>query len=137
LGAPAPIFGNGSPLSWEFPLVAKFKTSEPDVNPNPRVGIPPIPSGIQDHSFHTQAVFEIHKQVGKLESGLQGIENRLGRVETKLDLIAKDAAELKTTVDTIRPLLKAAVVGVWSAVGGVAAFGLVVFGMWLKHHNGW
>ena len=68
-------------------MVAKSKTSEQDVNPNPRVGIPPIPSGIQEHSFHTQAVFEIHKQVGKLETGLQGTENRLGRVEAKLERI--------------------------------------------------
>jgi hypothetical protein len=118
-------------------LAPRPRNTSQETNPNPRVGVPPIPAGVQEHNFHTQAVFEIHKQVGKLESGLQGIENRLGRVETKLDLVAKDVAELKTTVDTIRPLLKAVVVGVWSAVGGLAAFGLVVFGMWLKHHNGW
>jgi hypothetical protein len=114
-----------------------IQSNQDATSPQPTLGPPLHQLGTQDHSFHTQAVFEIHKQVGKLESSLQSIDNRLGHVETKLDLVSKDVAALKTTVDTIRPLLKAVVIAVWSAVGGLAAFGLVVFGMWLKHHNGW
>jgi septal ring factor EnvC (AmiA/AmiB activator) len=88
---------------------------------------------VQEHNFHTQAVFEIHKQVGKLESGLQNVENRLDAVEEKLDTVRSEIAKLNTTVETVKPLL------VWACRGllAIVAFSLTVAGMWLKHHFGW
>jgi archaellum component FlaC len=53
-------------------------------------GSPLHQAGVQDHSFHAQAIFDINKQVAKLETGLEHIEKRLEKVETKLDNVATD-----------------------------------------------
>lgn len=123
--------------NWGSRLVTKSKATGQESNPNPRQGVPPIPAGTQDHNFHTQAVFEIQREIGKLETGLKNVEDRLTRVESKLDCVATDINTLKTTIDNYRPLIKSLVVGIWGALGAVGIFGLTMLGYWLKHHLNW
>ncbi len=118
-------------------MAPRVRSTASETNPNPRQGVPPISPGVQDHNFHTQAVFEIHKEVGKLEAGLKSVEDRLSRVEVKLDSVATNLTELKTNVDAVRPFLKSIAVGIWSVAGSIGVFGLTMAGYWLKHHFGW
>lgn len=118
-------------------MAPRARGGDQESNPNARQGVPPIPPGVQDHNFHTQAVFEIQREIGKLETGLSGVENRLNGVETKLDTIATNLTTLSTTVDTLKPLFVWAGRGIWAGVGSAVIFLLSVFGMWLKHHMGW
>jgi hypothetical protein len=92
---------------------------------------------VQDHSFHTQAVFEIQRQIGKLEAGLTGVEGRLSNVESKLDAVHTQLTSLATTVDTLKPLFVWAVRGLWAIAAGIMIFILGVLSMWLKHHMNW
>ena len=62
-----------------------------EVTPPPTQGNPAaVPLGVQDHSFHAQAIYDINKQVGKLETGLENVEKRLEKAETKLEAIHLD-----------------------------------------------
>jgi hypothetical protein len=118
-------------------LVTKSKNSEQGVNPNPNIGIPPIPSGIQDHSFHAQAIFDINKQVARLETGLESVDKRLVKVETKLDQVQIDIACLKTTATHIEALMKTSVKALSAIAGSLCVFGLGLLTIWLKHKMNW
>lgn len=66
-------------------------TNKPtESNPQPFVGTPAIPPGVQDHNFHTQAIFNIHGQVAGLEKGQKVVEERLLKVEDKLETVRLD-----------------------------------------------
>ncbi len=91
---------------------------------------------MQDHSFHTQAVFEINKQVAKLETSLENIEKRLEKVEAKLDSVSNDLNAMKTTLDTLKPIAKSVAVAIWGFVASVGALGLTMLGYWLKKRYG-
>ncbi len=91
---------------------------------------------MQDHSFHTQAVFEINKQVAKLETSLDNIEKRLEKVEAKLDSVSNDLKAMKTSLDTLKPIAKSVAVAVWGAVTSAGLFGLTMLGYWLKKRYG-
>lgn len=63
--------------------------------PAPAQGNPLVQTGTQEHSFHTQFAFDVNKQVGKLETGLEHIEKRLEKVELKLDQVHLDVSGAK------------------------------------------
>ena len=88
-------------------------------HPVPRQGVPPIPAGVQDHSFHTQAVFEIQREIGKLEVGLETPTNRLSNVETKLSGVSIQLTELTTQISTLKPIFVWAVGALWAAAGSL------------------
>ena len=58
--------------------------------PIPAQGNPLVQTGTQEHNFHTQFAFDVNKQIGKLEVGLEHIENRMDKVEIKLDQVHLD-----------------------------------------------
>jgi hypothetical protein len=130
------MFGNGSRLKWGFHLAPRSRAVE-QTNPIPIQSVPQIPAGIQDHSFHAQAIYDINKQVGKLEICLDHVEKRLEKVETKLSTLSSDVSSLKTQIDTLIPVAKSALSLLKWAIGIFAAFGLSILGMWIKHHFGW
>lgn len=105
--------------------------------PPPAQGNPFVQTGTQDHSFHTQFVFDINKQVAKLETGLEYIEKRLEKVEVKIDQIQIDLTSLKTTSGHIEKLMGTIVKALWAIAGSLGVAGLGIFTFWLKHKMGW
>jgi hypothetical protein len=97
----------------------------------------PIPFGVQDHSFVAQGIFDLNKQVAKLETSLESVGVRLTKVEDKLGQTSSDVASIKTTLETLKPIAKSVGRAIWTLVTIVATFGLTVLGMWLKHKMGW
>ncbi len=57
--------------------------------------------------------------------------------KTKIENVAKEVAEMKAMLRTVKPIAKSVAAGIWTLVCGVAAFLLTVAGMWMKHHFGW
>ncbi len=102
--------------------------------PPPQEGTPKIETGVQEHHFGTQFAFDVNKQLGKLETGLKNVEDRLTRVETKLDQVAIDINTLTTTIGNYRPMVKYLAIGIWGVLAGIGAFTLTMLGYWLKHH---
>jgi len=105
--------------------------------PPPAQGNPFVQTGTQEHSFHTQFVFDINKQVAKLETGLEHIEKRLDKVEVKIDLIQSDVSALKSSVETLSQSAKTVGKGIWAVFILLATFGLSVLSFWIKHKMGW
>jgi hypothetical protein len=130
------MFGNGSRRKWGFLLAPRSRAVE-QTNPTPLQSVPQIPSGIQDHSFHAQAMFDINKQVGKLEICLDHVEQRLEKVETQLSTLSSDVSLMRTQIDTLIPIAKSALNLLKWAIGILATFGLSILGMWIKHYFGW
>ena len=118
-------------------MAPRAKASEHETHPGTRLGIPLVQPGVQDHSFHTQAVFEIHLEIGKLEVGQSGVDARLKSVESKLDVISGQITVFCTTIETLRPVFIWAIRGIWGIFGAAVVFLLGVFSMWLKHKMGW
>jgi len=63
--------------------------------PAPAQGNPFVQAGTQEHNFHTQFAFDVNKQIGKLEVGLDHIEKRMEKVEGKLDQVHLDVSGAK------------------------------------------
>ncbi len=82
-------------------------------------------------------MFEIQREIGRLETGLEAATARLAGVETRLGTISTQLTVLSTTVDTLKPLFVWAVRGLWAVAGSILVFVLSLLGMWLKHHFGW
>jgi len=66
------------------------KTTTTATTPPPQEGTPKIESVLQDHQFGLQFVFDVNKQIGKLEVCVEHVEKRLEKVETKLDALQLD-----------------------------------------------
>jgi len=116
----------------------KPRQPETETTPPAQTGVPPsIPTGVQDHSFVAQAIFDLNKQVAKLETGLGHVESRLGRVEDKVDGTKNDVTSIKATVDALRPIARSIGRGVWAIVIVVLTTCGAILGMWLKHKMGW
>ena len=120
----------------------KPRQSETGTTPPPQTGVPsPIPAGVQDHNFVAQAVFDLNKQVAKLEVSLEHIESRLAKVEEKVDGTKSDVTSIKAMVDALRPIAKSIGRGVWAivilVVGAMLTTGGAILGLWLKHKMGW
>jgi hypothetical protein len=104
-----PRLGNGLPPRWGWQLTPRQnKASIPNTPessfPRESSGSPPpiIPSGTQNHDFIAQAVHEINRTLGKLDSGFSSLDSRLSRVETKLDSINNDVVAAKATFGTLK-----------------------------------
>jgi hypothetical protein len=82
-------------------------------------------------------MFDINKQVGKLEICLDHVEQRLEKVETQLSTLSSDVSLMRTQIDTLIPIAKSALNLLKWAIGILATFGLSILGMWIKHYFGW
>lgn len=71
-------------------MAAKSRNTGPEENPKPPQGPPTFLPGIQDHSFHAQAIYDINKQVGKLEAGMEHVQKSLEKAEEKLEAVHLD-----------------------------------------------
>ncbi len=118
-------------------MSARAKSSGQESTPGPRQGIPSIPVGVQDHNFHTQAVFEIQREIGKLETGLDSVASRLTSVEAKLSGVSTQITELSTRIETLKPIVVWAMRALWGVLGSIVLFGLGLLSMWLKHYFAW
>jgi hypothetical protein len=101
--------------------------------PAPAQGNPFVQTGTQEHSFHTQFAFDVNKQVGKLETCMEHVEERLGKVEDKLDKMQADIAALNTTMGIIKPIATSVGKGVWAVFILLAGTVLSVAGAWVIH----
>ena len=119
---------------------AQAKVTEQTTGPLPVTGEPLIQQGVQGHNFGTQFAFEVNNKIGKLETGLAGVEKRLEKVENKLDQVQVDIACLKTTTGHIETIMQSSVKALWGIfIVVLAAFatGIVTLAVyWIKAKGG-
>jgi hypothetical protein len=101
---------------------------------------PRIDDATQGHNFGTQFAFDVNKQLGKLETCLDGVEKRLEKVEFKVDQMQVDIACLKTTTGHIETIMQSSVKALWGIfIVVLAAFltGIVTIVVyWVKAKGG-
>ena len=100
--------------------------------PPAQEGTPKIESGVQEHHFGIQFAFDVNKQLGKLETGLQNVEKRLEKVETKLDQVQVDVACLQTSSEHIEKMLGSAVRACWGVFIVVLTGLVAILVYWAK-----
>jgi tetrahydromethanopterin S-methyltransferase subunit G len=66
-----------------------------ETTPPPQEGTPKIETAVQGHNFGTQFAFDVNKQIGKLEVCMVHVEERLEKVEGKLELVHLDVSGAK------------------------------------------
>jgi hypothetical protein len=71
-----------------------------------------------------------------LETAAMDVRDLKAAAASQQSLTA-DVREMKASFTAYLPLVKWIAGGLWAIVCSIAAFGLVVLGMWLKHRNGW
>lgn len=114
------------------------KPIETVTTPPPQQGTPPkVEEGTQGHQFGLQFAFDVNKQLGRLEAGLDNIDKRLEKVETKLTRVEEGVAAITSKIDFIKPIAKNIGKGIWAIVLILLTFSLTMLGYWAKHHFGW
>lgn len=82
-------------------------------------------------------LYNIYQRLTTIESTQAFVVAAVDDSKTKIENVAKEVAEMKAMLRTVKPIAKSVAAGIWTLVCGVAAFLLTVAGMWMKHHFGW
>jgi hypothetical protein len=93
-------------------------------------------TGTQGHNFGTQFAFDVNKQLGKLETGLEQIEKRLEKIEDRTELMRSELTSLKSSIDTLRPIVENFIRGMWGVVIVILTGAVALIVYWAKSKLG-
>lgn len=81
--------------------------------------------------------YEIVQRLTSIESSLSFMVAAADDSKSKIEQLSKDVVEARAKFETLKSVVSRVSKGVWAIFLLLLTFGLSVFGMWLKHHNGW